>query len=176
MKKYVAPNPNAAIRGQVMLAYEGGLEQENYLEILKQHNLETVDPEQWYPEQLSLDIQREIKSSKGGMQALVSIGMAVTSKAIFPPMGGVEQAVEAFTTRYAAGIRDIPPHERLHAEVIGDRKMKVVNATPHSDDMVYGYIFALVRRFAPAGSAPIVKFENYKLCDSDCDTVFYVTW
>jgi hypothetical protein len=176
MKKYVAPRADTEVIGHALIAFEHSSEREAFLEVLKRHHLEQVDPEAWYLMQITLDVQKEIKSGSGGMQAMVSIGMAVINAARFPPMNSIEDAIMGFAGTYPMNFRNIDPSEGISAEKVAERKIKVVNHSPHSDDMVYGYIFALIHRFKPEGTSPTVEFEDYSLCDSDASTVFWVTW
>ena len=176
MKKYVAPNPEARILGAAMTAFEQSSERETFLDVLKKYNLDKIDPEVWYPEQLALDIQKEIKSGPGAMQALVSIGMVVTTTALFPPIHSLEDAVMAFAIGYPMNFRNIDRTEDISAKTVEEGKIKVVNHSPLSDDLVYGFVYGLINRFKPAGSSPTVEFEDYDQCDSDGNTVFYVTF
>lgn len=176
MKKYVASSPKAEVLGTALLAYELSQERAVFESILHDHGLHEIDPEAWYPQQWTLDIQRTIKETTGGMQALVSIGMKIIESAQFPPMNSLEEAIDAFAASYPMNFRNVSADDHIRAEMLGPGHVRVINASPHSDHMIYGYIYALLTRFAPAGSAPTVEFADLDKVDSDEDTVFNITW
>lgn len=175
MRKYVASTPQAEVIGRALLAYDDALEYESFKPILAQYDLLEIDPEKWYPQQLTLDIQKAIKGTAGGSNALISIGMKIIDTAVFPPMDSLNAAIEAFASSYPLNFRHQAPDDLIHAHQINDNLIRVINCSPHSDEMIYGYVYALVRRFAPKGKFPVVKFADLRAVDRDGDTVIEVT-
>lgn len=149
---------------------------EMFKPILESYGLKTIDPEVWYPQQLTLDIQRAIKQSSGGSQNLVAIGMKIIETAQFPPMESLQQAVNAFAASYPMNFRNQADKDLIHAEIIEDGLIHVTNSSPHSDDMIFGYVYALVKRFAPKGSHPKVTFQDTSKIDSPDDSVIIVSY
>ncbi len=176
MEKYVASTQEAEVIGVALMAYHDAMHYNDFKAILATYDLTEIDPEEWYPQQLTLDIQRAIKQTPGGGQALVSIGMKIIDKANFPPINSLVEAMEAFSESYPMNFRHQSEKDLIRAEFVKDKHMRVINGSPHSDEMIYGYIYALVHRFAPKGIRPTVSFENPSLIDSPADTVFNVTW
>lgn len=176
MKKYVASSPSAEIVGSGLQPFLTSGERDTFQHILDKHHITAFDPNAWYPVQVSLDLQKEIKDQPGSSTALVSIGMRVVQDAPFPPMKSLEEAVSIFSQAYSMNLRGHVAQEGLHAEQIKPGHLAITNASPHSDEMVYGYIYALVNRFKPAGSHPVVQFADVSAIDGDGDMVINVSY
>lgn len=174
MKKYQASTPNAEIIGAALKPYYSAITHNDFKHILEQYDLNEIDPEQWYPQQLTLDVQKRIFQGEGGSQNLVAIGMKIIDDAIFPPMNSLEEAVNAFASSYPMNFRNQSADDLIHAEFVDDQTIRVVNGSPHSDDMIYGYIYGLVRRFREENKSFSVEYEDISKRDSDEDTVFIV--
>ncbi|MEM6530330.1 MAG: hypothetical protein AAF653_18665 [Chloroflexota bacterium] len=176
MQKYHASTPHAEVIGAALKAYETALEFDQFQHVLHEHDLTEIDAETWYPQQLTLDIQQAIKSTDGGSQMLVSVGMKIIESAKFPPMNSLEEAVNAFAASYPMNFRNQSEDDIIYADIIDAHNIRVVNASPHSDDMIYGYIYALAKRFTPEGARPVVSYEDIGKRDSDADTVFLIEY
>ena len=176
MKKYTASTPQAEVIGSALLAYEEAIHYKEFQTILKGFGLVKIDAATWYPQQLTLDIQKAIKERQGNSRSLVSIGMKIIDTANFPPMKSLEEALDAFASSYPLNFRHQSSHDLIIARRLTPRHIQVVNQSPHSDEMIYGYIYAMVKRFAPLGRHPVVQFEDLNKVDSDEDTIFNVTW
>ncbi|MGB1288199.1 MAG: hypothetical protein ACPG7F_16800, partial [Aggregatilineales bacterium] len=122
------------------------------------------------------DIQHSISKSPNGSQKLVSIGMKIIDNAKFPPMSSLEEAIHAFIQSIPFNFRNQGEDDRFYARIIDKHHIEMINASPHSDDMIYGYIYSLVRRFAPEGSRPIVQYADINKRDSDEDTIFIIEY
>lgn len=176
MKKYQASTPEAEVIGAALLAYNEALTYGEFKHILEEHDLSNIDPEAWYPQQLTLDIQKAISKTPGGIQMLVSIGMKIIETAQFPPMESLEDAIGAFAASYPMNFRNQADDDVIIGKKVEDGKIKVVNKSPHSDDMIYGYVYALVHRFKPEGTHPTVKFDDITKRDDDQDTIIWITY
>lgn len=176
MKKYKASTPDAEVIGAALMAYNDAVERDQFIDVLKTYGLTEIDPTKWYPQQLTLDVQKAIKDMPGGSTALVSIGMKIIDNAIFPPMESLEQALGAFASSYPLNFHKQAPDDMISATLLDEKHIQVKNSSPHSDEMIYGYVYSMVRRFAPKGSAPVVKFTDLDAVDGDGETVIDVTW
>lgn len=176
MKKYIASTPQAEVIGSALLAYEEAVHYREFQAILKRFDLVKIDAETWYPQQLTLDIQKTIKEQPGGSRSLISIGMKIIETAKFPPMKSLEEALDAFASSYPLNFRYQSPQDVISAHRLSDRHIRVINSSPHSDEMIYGYIYAMIKRFAPLGRRPVVQFVDLNKIDSDDDTLYDVTW
>jgi len=176
MEKYKASTEDAKVIGAALKPYEMSSMRHRFESILKKYGLTEIDEEKWYPQQLTLDVQKDIKGSADGGNMLISIGVKIIEAAKFPPMETLEQALGAFASSYPMNFRDQAEEDIIVAEQIDDQHIRVINRSPHSDEMIYGYVYAMVKRFAPEGTFPAVEFEDYSKIDSDGDTAINVTW
>lgn len=176
MKKYTASTPNAEVIGTALLAYDNSIEYEEFKSILAEYQLLEIDPARWYPQQLTLDIQRTIKAQPGSSLTLVSIGMQIINTAVFPTMNSLEDAVNAFASSYPMNFRHQSPDDMIRAALCGPGHIQVTNGSPHADEMIYGYVYALVNRFKPEGSIPVVQFADLNAVDGDGDTIIDVMY
>lgn len=174
MKKYLSSTPNAQIIGVALKAYNESITYDSFQNVLAEYGLLEIDNDKWYPQQLTLDIQKKIKSNPNGSEHLVSIGMKIVDTAIFIPMESLEEAIEAFAASYPLNFRNQADNDLVYAETVDDNHIRVINSTPHSDDMIYGYIYALVRRFSPKRSIPFIEYDDITQRDSDDNTIFNI--
>ncbi|MEM6281147.1 MAG: hypothetical protein AAF787_03060 [Chloroflexota bacterium] len=174
MEKYKASTQQAEVLGAGLLAYENAIERDEFMDILSQYGLTAVDPEAWYPQQLTLDVQNAIKATNGGSQSLVSIGMAIIEGAKFPPIASLAEAVDSLAVAYQMNHRNLAETDRVIVNHVSDEHIEVINATPNSDDVLYGYIYAIIRRFKPEGKRLIVEYADIDRRDSDDDTLFVI--
>jgi hypothetical protein len=174
MKKYVNASPAVEIVGYGIKAYELAYSKQDFDHILQAYGLTEVDPEQWYPQQLTLDIQKAIKNSENGSEQLIDVGIAVIETALFPPLETLDDVFNGFSMQYGMNFRNHPPEEGIFVRKISDQHYQIINATPHSDEMIFGYVYALVKRFTPKSRHPRVSFDSSTPIDGDGDTIINV--
>lgn len=174
MKKYVSATPDVEIGGYGIKAYELAYSKQDFEHILQFYGLTEVDPESWYPQQLTLDIQKAIKESENGGEQLIDVGIAVIETALFPPLDSLDDVFAGFSMQYNMNFRNHPPEEGIFVNKISDNHYQIINGTPHSDEMVFGYVYALVKRFAPKSRQPRVSFDPSTPIDGDEDTIINV--
>lgn len=161
MAKYQTFGPDAEVYGQAMLAFVESIRFENFKPILAKHGLSEIDPQKWYPQQLWLDVFNDIESDNDSMSNMVSIGMKIAETA--PPeldsvpfvdlmKGFGENSYAAFNRGEDIGYID--------TEVVGDKHLVMVDATPYPDEFVYGAYYAMARRFLPNGSDFTVAYDE----------------
>ncbi len=162
--------------GAALQAYDEAAYHDEFEPILADYGLEKIDPARWYPQQLTLDVQKAIRDAPGGGNSLVSIGMKIIETAKFPPMESLEAALQAFAVSYPMNFRNQAENDLIRAERVSDNHIRVVNQSPHSDEMIYGYVYAMAKRFSPEDKHPIVKFEDNSQIDGDGDMIINVSW
>jgi hypothetical protein len=174
MKKYVSAGPEVEIAGYGIQAYELAYSKQDFAHILEAYGLTEIDADGWYPQQLTLDIQKAIKESENGGEQLIDVGIAVIEASPFPPFESLDDAFAGFSMHYGMNFRNHPPSEGIFAHKLSENHFQIVNATPHSDEMVYGYVYALVKRFVPMARQPRVTFDPSTPVDSDKDMIINV--
>lgn len=156
MTKFVA-QPETEILGQAILAVTQSINYDDFGGLfeagLKQYNFPTViDPEQWYPLQMLLDIYKSFYDEANASPNLVSIGMKVIEASPFPPeVDSVVTAVAALNSIYEYYVRNYEAGTEYQIETLSATEVRVTDHTPFPHDLVYGYMYAIARRFAPEG-------------------------
>jgi hypothetical protein len=179
MEKLIAFDPDAQVIGQAILGAAQCAQSDEILPILKAHGLDNVEPAEWYPHQIWLDFLRDVaqQSSLSATSNLVAIGMGVAETA--------PEAVESFTLETALLSMNVAYQMSHRGEaggfvitVVGERHIQVVDFSPYPDDFTYGFLYALARRFRPAGAHFAVIHDDLAPCrkKGDDTCTFHVTW
>jgi len=167
MAQFIAFNPDAEVDGGTVLSFVNSMRrgQEIRQAILAKHNI-VAQEGKWYSQQLWLDAFKEVAETLGEMN-LFLIGTAIIENAKFPPMRGLEDALNAIDVAYHM-------NHRLHGQVMFDpnngtmlegighytlvsydaqRRSAVYNCNnPYPSKFDEGIITEVVRRFKPADS------------------------
>ncbi len=165
MPTYQAFDPNTELVGRTALSMTSNIMQDEYIDILKRHGLEQIDPEAWYPVQSLLDVFNEI--ARGGFNAspiFVSIGMAAARLSLesMPPQLKALPWQTFFTSydkvwqsRHRNG--DVG---RVTTEYVDDNHLVLRFRSPYPDDIFYGAFYAYTRHFKPAGKNFSVTYDD----------------
>lgn len=152
--------------GGVMAFIAGAIGQSQRSNILKKHGIDPPDPDAWYDMQSFLDAYKELGDTIGGMN-LFQIGKMVTEKAPFPPMEGLEDALNSINVAYHMNHRKngkpmFNPATGEMTEGIGHYKVIKFDATakeamiwsnsPYPSRFEEGVITQIVRMFKPKDS------------------------
>lgn len=152
MKKLVSLHPQAEISGRLVLSFTVGLHRDEIRPIMKKYELQTVDPEAWYPRQLLLDVFRDIQAGTTNVaQNLVAIGMKGAETAAYPPhIDSIRTAMLALPVIHELNHRNIPDVGlEYEVQILGDHHIQVTNHSPYPNDTLYGFIWEIVKRFKP---------------------------
>lgn len=178
--KYKTFGDDAEVLGQAMLAFVQSVNFDEFQKILEQHNLNKIDPEKWYHQQIWLDVFNDIDQKKGASSNLVSIGMKVIETMATPPefdnMPFLDQ-LRAFGGAYQANNRGKGIGE-IQTEVLSDTHVIMHDGTPYPDDFVYGAYYAMARRFLPEGTQFSVYFDETapKRKDGAKESLVHIKW
>jgi hypothetical protein len=145
MAQYIAFEPNVEVTGRTILSTIDGLG-DQALEAFRQRGVNKIDPDGWYPQQIWLDVLKEM--DQRGFFNMVAVGMKIPEDAAFPPdINTVESALESIDVAYHMNHRGGEiGHYRY--EKIGDRHVRMVCDNPYPSDFDYGLIYAMTRRYA----------------------------
>jgi hypothetical protein len=98
-----ALSPNVEVIGRAILATIAGLEKDIH-PLLEEHGISEIHPDEWYPQQLWLDVLEAISEgwgSRGAIMDLVSVGMRIPENALWPPeVDNVEAALFSIDVAY----------------------------------------------------------------------------
>lgn len=147
--------------------------------ILERHNFTQIDPNRWYPQQDYLNVYNDIYESQNGvMTDLVGIGMEILDQAVFPAeVDNLEKALLAMDGYYRLNNQD---EKAGWVVVMNQQRARCISTTPFPQDLEYGILYALVRKFCPKNMSFKVEYEDLamrqqtKEFDNPC--VYLVTW
>jgi hypothetical protein len=150
-QKFVSPSTNAETLGAALMLFFENILAETIRPILEKHGIETLEPDQWYPMQLILDVEKDIVDSPlYGNESLVALGMKAIDTAPFDPsITTIEQAIAALDTIVNYASRNIPEGFGYHLVESRPGYILVTENMPFPDDAIYGYLWAVARRFKP---------------------------
>mgnify|MGYP006909114666 CR=1 FL=1 len=67
--------------------------------------------------------------------------------------------------------------EGYQLEQVSDRHLRVTDNTPWPHDLIYGYLYAIVRQFKPDDSTPSITHIYLNPNNPDADGAVYdITW
>jgi hypothetical protein len=179
MRKFVTSTSQSEVLGQLFLIFFTNLVEAEVKPLLKKHNLEQIDPEKWYPQQVMFDIFREIYDNTSNFtDNLVAVGMKAVEAAAAPPgISSVESALGVLQVIHDLNVRNGVEGEGFPVKMLGKGHAHVTNNTPYPDDAFYGYLWGLVRRFViPGRSFSVRPLASSNGNNSDESTVFEVRW
>lgn len=154
-KKYRVFGPDAQVYGPTMAAFYKSINFDNFEAILKENGISDIKDE-WYPQQLWLDIFNQIESSED----LVSIGMKITETAHMPHhllSMPFQEFMHHFNDNYRANNRGADIGS-INCIVVEHNHIVMVDKTPYPDEFVYGVYYSLARQFL-AGSNFKVTYD-----------------
>jgi hypothetical protein len=177
MRKFVTSTPKSEVLGQLFLIFFNNLADAEIKPLLKKHNLERIEPERWYPQQVMFDVFREIHDKTSNVtDNLVAVGMKAVEAAAAPPgICSVESALGMLQVIHDLNVRNGVEGEGFPVKILGKGHAHVTNNTPYPDDAFYGYLWGLVRRFVLPGRSFTVRSLAADGND-EASTVFDVTW
>lgn len=144
-------HPDTEILGQVILDFGQAINSDQFTLYFDRHGLSDIQPDQWYPAQKWLDVLNDIAEASTSMFDLVSIGIRQLELAVMPdeflkmPLAQILAAMdEAYRMNYRG--TDIGG---ISTEVLSDQHIVMTVRSFEPDDLWFGNIHGMVRRFAP---------------------------
>lgn len=177
MTQFNAFEPEVEVSGAAILSTIAGLE-EDVMPLLKQHGIEKVDADGWYPQQTWLDILKAIGDRRGSSYIdLVSIGMRIPDNAIWPPeVDTIESALKSIDVAYHINHRG-GRIGHYKAEIIGESHVRMTCENPYPSDFDYGIIYRTVQKFSTKGTIFTIKrAESPSRLQGDDMCIYDVTW
>jgi hypothetical protein len=169
MPQYVT-SPDAEVAGVAVLSLLNNIQVDELLPVLKKHGLEQIDPNGWYSEQKLLDVVKDIQENPNSMQNFVAIGMKVFETMPLPP--GVD-SLQSFLGAIPAILQAISRNSVGIQVEVGQNSARVINTSPYPDDLIYGELWGICRRFLPNGKFSIMPLPQ---AANDPVKVFEVKW
>lgn len=159
MTKYTALDPNVEVMGAAIMSVTSGLG-DKVLPVLKEHNLDPIETEGWYPQQDWLDAFADL--SEKNFMNLVAIGMKIPDNAVMPPdIKTVHQALASINIGYGMNHRN-GEIGGYHYEQTGEKSGVMVCDNPYPSDFDYGIIYRMVQKFRDEKDGLSVRYDNDK--------------
>jgi hypothetical protein len=178
MAQFIAFDPNVEVLGHAVIANTIGVDGD-VARLMAAHGLEMIIPTEWYPQQWLLNAMRDIANQKYNVtQNLVGMGIRVPTTAALPPdINSIPSAMMMLDVAYHMNHRNGEIGE-YRAEVVGEKRIRMVCRNPYPSDFDYGLIYGFARRFRPANGSFVVTVDEQapsrKRGDESC--TYDVTW
>jgi|GEM_PF-816482 len=153
-------HPDTEMKGQMMIDFEQAAGSEEFLPILKRHNLDNLNPDEWYSAQRWLDVLQDIASA--GFMNLVSIGMQQVENAEWPDEFYEMSIADVLreTNGIYQGLYRGTDIGEIAVEVINDTHLKVILRIFEPDDLWYGNIYQIVKKFNSTDLAFSIAYDE----------------
>ncbi len=171
---------NAEVIGQNMSAFVECINKDHILPFLEKHGLSQIDPQTWYPLQDWLNVLNDMLDAGGAMFDFVSVGMKIADTAVYPP------EVEGLPfADFVMMIPQVYQMQHRHGDVgeeqarqLGDQHLQLYMRTPYPDDLAYGVVWGMARRFLPPGTHFVIAYDEAEpRCDQGGDhTILDIQW
>jgi hypothetical protein len=182
--RYQAFDPVSEVIGQAMLGFIRCAKYGEIYPFLEKHGLTNIDPDRWYLVQTWLDVLSDLAEARPNqaMSDFVSVGMAIAEVAPMSPvyddgMPFGDAMVASSGGGYLRGHRggDVGGHS---AKKIDDNHIIVTTRTPYPDDVVYGVLYGMARRYLPDDASFTVKYDTETLRRDHGGevTIFHIAW
>lgn len=171
IQRNVAP-PDAKIIGRSFTAFIDNVSSDQLQPIVDKFKIDELDLDQFYPVQLYLDIVAEVEAQIGS-NGLTAVGMSIIDKASFPPLDGLEAALNSLHPVYDNDHRNAG--EGWRTEYTGEKEALVYLLNPYPLNFCYGVVYALTRRFCPDDHDFDVEIME-RLEENGKHDILKVTW
>jgi len=185
MARYYMREPGGEAKGGSLTATFASIRREIVEPVLRkrlaEYGFEQLEPDEWYPYQLWLDVMNDLVEQEGfASPTFVSIGLKIIETADFPP-GLDELPFQEILARWddAYLMNNRGPGIGAHrCEVVDGHHVKVIKTTPLPDDFEYGVAYGFARRFLPAGTHFTIYYdeEAARMDQGGEETIIHVVW
>lgn len=118
--------------------------------LMRKYEVETFNPDHWYPTQTFLNIAREIYKIQSPTEVFVAIGQKFATEVLIDQsLADPEAAIFAFNEGYATIHRGFHPEQGLLVDRVESNQILVTNNTPWPGELIYGVAFSVGRQFSP---------------------------
>ncbi len=174
--------PGAEVLGQAASAIFNHMLGDEVMDSLRKHGVDQLKPDEWYPVDKFIEVFADwFKNPENTSNQLVSVGMAIIHNAVLPPE--MESAPLIDKLILLGKLHDINHRGsgdpgRYVIEQLGEKHLKYTTNTPYPDDMIYGYIYGVAKRFLPRGTHFTVSYDPDvpRQHEGGTHTVFHLRW
>lgn len=161
--RYQAFDPDSKVIGASVQGYVGCIRAEEIDRYIRRYNLTDINPGAWYSLQMLLDLLTDIHEEHQGeaMFDFVSIGMKALEMTPFPPEVealSFEQIIMAGEQVYASTHQGNAGYVRPN--IRSEKHIVQQTQTPYPDDLMYGAVYGMAKRFLPKGTRFTIKYDE----------------
>jgi hypothetical protein len=169
------------VLGAVVVSILGASRSENLQPLFEKYNISECEPDQFYPTEPFIEMIDEIVRTRQGLDSMydfVSLGVANGLSVPLPPeIDTLEKWITIFEDRYPTLYRGSNiGYVRCEKETEGHYRLHI--CWPWVDDIAYGMVFGMCKRFLPPDHEFSVYYETppIRADFGDDETVIHVTW
>jgi hypothetical protein len=174
-------SPTVEVSGQYLIAYISNLQGYETKPVVEKLGLLDTKPNEWYSCQNFLDILNELGKLPNNSQNTLAIGMEIGKMIPVPPgmeNATLEQMLMGLDFAYQGAHRngDIG---RFNCEKLAGNHYTMTCTDLYPDDLTYGIIYSLARRFVPPQTAFKVYYDTVitpRDRGGNRSTVIHVCW
>ncbi|MFP4321828.1 MAG: hypothetical protein ACLFTK_05175 [Anaerolineales bacterium] len=180
MSNIEALGPDAEVLGGAINGFVGAVNSENIIPYLEQVGMTHIDPDAWYPKQMYIDLWNIIlQDSHSSMMDFVSIGMTIAETAWPAELDG--QPFEDILLGWGEQFDVVNRGEDrgyVRPEKLGPNAYALAIRTPDPDDLHYGIVYGVCKRFLPHGVHFKVAYDDAtpRRDFGGDETVILITW
>lgn len=155
-------SPQAEAKGSIMMAWLNNILVDQTRPVLTAHGITNLDPDGWYNFQTFLDMMREIVDAKVDMtSALVAVGKEAAASLNLGDFETLDTFKQFVASMHGISVRNCSEAEQLLVYEEDD-ELFLVNNTPTSNDIIYGFFWEILRKSQVAGANYLlVPYANY---------------
>lgn len=161
MRNLTCP-PTLEYLGVFVKAYIMNIQGDETKPVMEKYGLVDLDPEAWYPAHKWMSALNELGRLPNFTQNLVAIGMEIGKELPMPPgmeNARLEQVLMTLDGFYQAAHRNGDAGQIL-SEKLSDKHYRISFTDIYPDDMSYGIMYALVKRFIPPKTHFKVDYDH----------------
>ncbi|MEL6148881.1 MAG: hypothetical protein AAFV33_20625 [Chloroflexota bacterium] len=175
MAEFVAFHPENETLGAGILPLLSVLKPRGIHNILRAEGLDSIQPDQWYPQQAELNVLKAASLTTD----FVNIGVRIPDIVAYETeTSTLEDALMLLNAGYQHNHRG-PDVGCYHYEWTGKRAIQIVCYNPYPSDMDYGIIYRLVQKYRPADSGVFAVLRQAETPDRTLggeSCTFNATW
>lgn len=172
MAKYELFHPDTEILGQAILDFGSAIGFAKFGPILEEHGLTELEADQWYPARPWVDVLNELAEMPRSTLDFVSMGMQQMALVQWPPEFDEMSLIEILETLddvYHMNYRGTDPGG-IDVRVIDDHQVDLIIRSFEPDDLWYGNIYGLMKRFAGGRDFTVQFVEDQPRRDEGGET------
>jgi hypothetical protein len=184
MRKYIS-TPECELRGSIITSLFDCIRYQAiapHLDaVLGAYGIQRIDSSGWYPRQMFLDLFAHLTNDGSATTNMVAAGTAMVEHIALPP--GVEihslpDVLSLLGDIYRVNQRGLPDDDiGCQVEQVAPRNVRLIDYSPYPHDLVYGFLYGLVKRFKPDGAFLVVTRTFANRTQPDADIAIYdITW